>query len=797
MSDNNENNNNTTNGLPRQPRKINPIDTLNDNDIKNEEMETPLNNVPDIEDDVEEEVDNNENVVMDSQLQNARQRNRVGASKLPTKDSMSQIINNKINNLRNNNKKKNDENQDDKNKKTTANNKAKEASSKMASAVGAANQVVKKAKEEGENAASAAAQVAKEKTKAVVRKKIFVFLVERVLPFLLPILGILLLILLVIAVVFIVTSSITDEKINVTNMYVNYCDNVKVKWEEWEGTVLVEKEETVTNKEYLAYQMAVKNYKEIDNEEVLRALAIIYRTNLYYNSNNMSSNTCEFEIDQPYFDPKEDDENQVIFDAIEYTHNKVFSLDPINLSELKIDDNFTYKEVTTTYDGEVYVLSQDDMYYIKDWIDSTVDSNYIKQGDADKDSFSPWAAWYLVEKMDQNYHGILYHFYDWKATGEGHIYNVVKFGGSGGEYGSYCSDISLTETTLSREEFINYVMSNVNNGAFKSNAGRIYDISVENNFNPEMVVVRAVREGFDPGGSSNNYWGLGCFNGASEKQCQQFPSFDAGVMGFINNIKNHNYATAYQMMMKYSYIGRVWLNPGGSGVGGCYYFPYIREYLSEERQSVVEAACAEGNKCTGSEASCVPTTDEDQSAYAKWQVSRMSETRQQVFDLGGESCTEEGDAVATGDLLTLGKRVAEYAVATYDSWSYSQSNRHQDGYVDCSSMVSRAYGHFSYKIYDSSDTSGEIYRWCEKNGKVISSGSLSVGDLIFYAGNGYANSDNYKSIGHVSMYIGNNQEFAAHGQWQDKNHTVPKPQPDQVSVSLYKGNGTYFCRPAK
>ena len=795
MNDKNDNNNNTTNGLPRQPRGINPIDSLNDNNIENEDMEPSLDNVPDIEDDIEDAVDDSENVVMNSQVQSARQRNRASNSKLPTRDAMSQTISNKLSNLRNNNKKKNDENQDDKNKKTTVNNKAKEASSKMASAVGAANQVLKKAKEEGESAAQAATEVAKEKTKAVVRKKIFVFLVEHVLPFLLPILGILLLILIIALIIFTVTSSITDEKINVTNMYVNYCDNVTVRWEEWENNVKIIREETVTNKDYMAYQMALKDYNEIDNEEVLRALAIIYRTNLYYESNNMSSDTCEFDIDQPYFDPKEDDKYQVIFDAIEYTHNKVFSLDPINLNELKIDDNFTYKEVTTTYDGEVYVLSQDDMYYIKDWIDSTVDSSYIKQGDADKDSFSPWAAWYLVEKMDQNYHGILYHFYDWKATGEGHIYNVVKFGGSGGEYGSYCSDISLTSTTLSRDEFIDYVMSNVNNGAFKSNAGKIYDISVENNFNPEMVVVRAVREGFDPGGSSNNYWGLGCYNGANKKQCQQFPSFDAGVMGFINNIKGHNYATVYQMMMKYSYIGRVWLNPGGSNIGGCYYFPYIREYLSEERQSVVEAACASGNSCTGSESSCVPTTDEDQSAYAKWQVSKMSDTRQQIFNISAEACAEEGDAVATGELLTLGKRVAEYAVATYDSWSYSQSNRHQDGYVDCSSMVSRAYGHFSYRIYDSSDTSGEIYRWCEKNGKVISSGSLSAGDLIFYAGNGYANRENYKSIGHVSLYIGNNQEFAAHGQYWS-NGTL-RPQADQVSVSLYKGNGTYFCRPAK
>ena len=91
-----------------------------------------------------------------------------------------------------------------------------------------------------------------------------------------------------------------------------------------------------------------------------------------------------------------------------------------------------------------------------------------------------------------------------------------------------------------------------------------------------------------------------------------------------------------------------------------------------------------------------------------------------VYETALATIGEEGNPEATGDLSTLGARVAKYAVDTYDSWSYSQDNRHQDGYVDCSSMVSRAYSHFSYKIYDSNDTSGEIYRWCENHGKVIS-----------------------------------------------------------------------------
>jgi len=193
-------------------------------------------------------------------------------------------------------------------------------------------------------------------------------------------------------------------------------------------------------------------------------------------------------------------------------------------------------------------------------------------------------------------------------------------------------DIPLTKTTLTRAKFVsavqNYAKSRSSAGwkTFSNNAGTIYDLSTQNGFNPEMVVIRAVSEGFSPGGSTNNYWGLACYNTGGS--CASYSSFNAGVLAFIKNIKNNGYATVYQMMLKYAYIGKYWYNPGSSSKGGCYYFPYIKKYMTQSRINAVTKACASG-AC----AECVLTTDEDQSAYAQWNVSKMAEHRSAVFGL--------------------------------------------------------------------------------------------------------------------------------------------------------------------
>ena len=364
--------------------------------------------------------------------------------------------------------------------------------------------------------------------------------------------------------------------------------------------------------------------------------------------------------------------------------------------------------------------------------------------------------------------------------------DYIGYTGLGDQSSVMCSDISLTSTGLSKEQFISYVneyaKTNSKASTFASNASTIYDISRQNDFNPEMVLIRAVSEGFSPGGSTNNYWGLGCTNTGGGRDCQRYSSFDAGVLGYINNIKSHKYTTLFNMMSKYAYIGSNWFNPGSSGKGGCYYYPYINKYMSGGRSSEVAAACQASRRCSG--ADCLKTNEEDQAAYTRYQCESMLSYRSKIFNISSTDCTQ-----MSGVANASTSQIVEYAVSTFDNYRYSQdtAKRMQDGYADCSSLVYRVYKHFG--IVMSGNQSGEEYRWCENNGKVISASELQPGDLIFYNAGSMHNSKSYKGIGHVEMYHSNGKTFGAHASYSDSSK--------DISVSNYGNNGTYFCRPTK
>lgn len=209
---------------------------------------------------------------------------------------------------------------------------------------------------------------------------------------------------------------------------------------------------------------------------------------------------------------------------------------------------------------------------------------------------------------------------------------------------SVCEAMSINSTSLSKDEFINkvnnYYADKTSSAAsvFKSNADLIYDLATSNGINPELVVVRAHLEGYSPSSkgypSYNNYWGIACYNGQSLSNCASYSSFSEGVLGFINTIKK--YDSLSSMMAKYAYIGRYWFNPGDAGTGGCYYYPYINKYMSYARSGVVSSACATEKTCSG--ASCIATTDEDQLAYSMWQVEKMANQRNTMFDMSDDLC---------------------------------------------------------------------------------------------------------------------------------------------------------------
>lgn len=210
-------------------------------------------------------------------------------------------------------------------------------------------------------------------------------------------------------------------------------------------------------------------------------------------------------------------------------------------------------------------------------------------------------------------------------------------------YGASCSEISISTTSLSRSEFVSKVQdyfaysNDADRRAFADNADRIYTIATNNGVNPELVVIRAILEGFSPGSSKNNYWGMGCTNTGGYNACISYESFDDGVLGYVENVSQYESVDA--MMSRYAYIGSYWYNPGSSSVGGCYYFPYIKEFMTTSRANEVERICNSGNYCdTSGGEGCVATTEEDQAAYAKYQVSIMSDMRKTVFGIDPDNC---------------------------------------------------------------------------------------------------------------------------------------------------------------
>lgn len=202
-------------------------------------------------------------------------------------------------------------------------------------------------------------------------------------------------------------------------------------------------------------------------------------------------------------------------------------------------------------------------------------------------------------------------------------------------------DFSMHSTSLTKEEFVNglkdYCSRTGCSGSmafFAQNAETIYDVSIANGLNPEFTVVRAINEGFSPGSSRNNYWGIGCTNNGGLAACKSYGSFSAGIKGLATLGIVQKYDSALEVFTKghYAYIGSNWYNPGSSSSGGCYYFPYIKEYYTDTgRIPTVENACAAGRTCSGG--SCIPTNDADQEAYGYYQIRTMTKSRYNIWGL--------------------------------------------------------------------------------------------------------------------------------------------------------------------
>ena len=213
-------------------------------------------------------------------------------------------------------------------------------------------------------------------------------------------------------------------------------------------------------------------------------------------------------------------------------------------------------------------------------------------------------------------------------------------GGSGDSSSSHSgveeTGFTISATSLSEEEYrsrlVEFSQENTNFQIFADNAYEIYEYCASKNVNPELVAVRAYVEGAGRTTGTFNYWGMGCVNEGGLKACFDYSTFEEGYTDYVNNISQYN--SLADMMSKYAYIGKYWYNPGDSGTGGCYYAPHI--YTPENMPIRVSNACSSSAPAcsVGNKSNCVETTDEDQTAYANWQVEKnMAGARLKIFGL--------------------------------------------------------------------------------------------------------------------------------------------------------------------
>ncbi|MBR3163161.1 MAG: C40 family peptidase [Clostridia bacterium] len=105
-------------------------------------------------------------------------------------------------------------------------------------------------------------------------------------------------------------------------------------------------------------------------------------------------------------------------------------------------------------------------------------------------------------------------------------------GGSGGV-------LSVTETTLTKEEFVNLVQSysaafQYNTQEFRDGAGTIYDICIQEHLNPVLCAAQAWQEQNWHTPVPGNYWGIGVYNGMQDGI--HYEGLSGGVKGWCKHV---------------------------------------------------------------------------------------------------------------------------------------------------------------------------------------------------------------------------------------------------------------------
>ncbi len=402
------------------------------------------------------------------------------------------------------------------------------------------------------------------------------------------------------------------------------------------------------------YTANLKNTDE-GTYHLYKALAIALR-------NEIISNNCSITYKDKSLS-KNPGNNETLNSALQSAKGIVISkAGKKKLMNVSVSD-FCY----STNDGNNYTIFQVPNFYIPtDWVNQNVPSKYkdcpcnqpdenlyfcYTDGDIkewvhqdDTSGFNVYAAYYLSDEYKLSWSDILKYF-----VGDHNYWTIEKQAKDEQEEENKlkenCGSIDLHKTSLTKTEFVNGIKSFNYNGEspsgwnkFVSNAEMIYEVSLENDINPEFVIIRAILEGFSPGEWKNNYWGWKCYN-TDTSQCEDFgPDFKTAIAKYCQAV--HNQYTDYNDLLKtYAYLGDYWYTldtPDPTSDGGCYYAPYV---FPDGIPSRVQNAC-NGPSCiiNADPTNCTKTTEEDQILYGKFQDRNTQKYRESIWNLTETDC---------------------------------------------------------------------------------------------------------------------------------------------------------------
>ena len=267
--------------------------------------------------------------------------------------------------------------------------------------------------------------------------------------------------------------------------------------------------------------------------------------------------------------------------------------------------------------------------------------------------------------------------------------------------------LSLTTPVLSREKFIEAMEAygdKSGNSGFITNfmpfAGEIYDVSMESNVNPELVVVTAKTEqNFVAGGGANNYWGIAVENGSQSGS--SFPTLFDGIRAYAEVIHSFCEGGSKEAMVMeryearkdtgcdplgyglpgtfsgmqscYSFLGyHVYGDPG---TGGFYYMDPAREGVTaiyKTHEEFLEKCYNAG----GEHALGAVTTPWEQGQYSAWQCKGKIEVWNDIFGdygslggAGGHAIPADGDGYFQTYTSSTGRTYREYK-----QWTGSYAN---------------------------------------------------------------------------------------------------------------------------